>query len=107
MWSVDWSSNLHSVANGGHGFSLKLEKSNPVNTWGLLKCSFKASDGLIFLDLDFCWLFSIFKDNKYFTYIQELLTTLKSRDEDKTLNANHKKKRERESNTVESNKYVG
>ena len=33
MWSVDWSANLHAVANGGHGFSLKLLNWNPVNTW--------------------------------------------------------------------------
>jgi hypothetical protein len=27
------STNLHAVANGGHGFSLKLEHLNQVNTW--------------------------------------------------------------------------
>ena len=33
MWSVNWSTNLHDVANGGHCFSLKLENLNPLNTW--------------------------------------------------------------------------
>jgi hypothetical protein len=33
MWWVDWSTNLHAVAYGGHGFSLKIEHLNPVNTW--------------------------------------------------------------------------
>ena len=30
MWSVDWSTNLLAVANGGHGLSLNLENVDPV-----------------------------------------------------------------------------
>ena len=33
MLLVDWSTNIHAVANGGHGFSRKLENLNPVNRW--------------------------------------------------------------------------
>ena len=44
--SVDWYTNLHAVANGGHGFSLKLENLNPVNKWSLVLRSVTFNDDL-------------------------------------------------------------
>jgi hypothetical protein len=71
MWSVDWSTNLHAVANGGHGFSLKLEYLNSVNAWRPCITFRNFFQGSFFYGntlKEICFKETIFKD----VYLKEL-----------------------------------